>query len=83
MINCNKNKCTCFIDGIFGKYWGDCCAMHDYYYIYNSEGMTRIEVDTKLYKCVSKQSKMIGIIVYCGVRIFGIYYWNYYKNIRV
>jgi aspartate aminotransferase-like enzyme len=48
--------CTCWFDGWFGKYWGDCCKDHDYHYMnQDKHDKTKSEVDNNLFKCVRKK----------------------------
>lgn len=78
---CNKNQCTCWFDS-FGKWsWGECCTHHDVMYIHRSNhDISKKEIDTELYKCVSsKTCKLFGAIMWLGNKAFSWYAWRMYK----
>lgn len=76
---CNKNHSTCFIDKCCGKYWGQCAILHDFNY--DKQKISRSEADKRFYKCLKKNSyKVIVMIMYIGVRLFGWYFWNKAKK---
>lgn len=65
-----SNHCTLFPDGN----WADCCYSHDVAYV--RQTVSRKEADRKLLDCVKAKCKVIGVIMYAGVRLFGWYFWN-------
>jgi len=83
-MNCNTNKCTCWFDGWFGKSWAECCDTHDKEYMTPAgKGMTKSNVDNKLFKCVrSKGCLLMAAVMWLGNKSFSWYYWNKYKEIR-
>jgi hypothetical protein len=82
---CNKNKCTCWFDGIdsLGIHWGDCCEEHDQDII---QGRTKssFEADRKLCKCVASKSKVlakiIAVIMWIGVTPMAYFAWKGYRK---
>ena len=74
---CNRNHCTCFVDGLGKWRWGDCCAAHDIAYM--AQEITRAEADRLLYECVKKSSHpVMAWIMWACVRIFGGMGWRRY-----
>lgn len=77
------SKCTLWFDGLFGKSWADACQLHDDRYMtVMGKGMTRKECDLELKRNVAKTCKPMSYVMYVGVRLFGWYYWNKFKNKR-
>jgi hypothetical protein len=68
------NSCTLFPDCI----WKDCCYVHDLNYV--RQKITRLEADKMLLSCVKERCKAVAYIMYAGVRLFGLYFWNKNKK---
>lgn len=68
------NSCTLFPDGK----WSECCRHHDV--AYAKQTVSRKEADKMLYNCVKSKCKVIAPIMYIGVRMFGLYFWNKAKD---
>ena len=70
-MDCNKNKCTCFVDNWYKMhfhfkwkfisfekiYIGDCCGDHDYDYAFTDE--SRKLSDKKLYDCIGHKVNVV------------------------
>ena len=77
------SKCTGWFDGLFGKSWADACQLHDDRYMtVMGKGMTRKECDLELKRNVAKTCKPMSYVMYFGVRLFGWYYWDKFKEMR-
>ena len=84
IVNINKNKCTCWFDGWFGKSWADACQLHDDRYMtVMGKDMTRLECDLELMRNVTKVCKPMGYVMFVGVRVAGWYWWNEFKAARL
>jgi len=76
-------RCTCWIDGWFGKSWAWACELHDERYMTPiGKGMTRLECDVELMKNVAVACKVMAIIMFIGVRCVGGYWWNHFEEAR-
>lgn len=71
--------CTGWFDGS----WKNCCVYHDKLYMTEAgTDLTRAEADDRLFECVKNKSAVMAYIMLAGVRLFGWYYWNKYKEQR-
>jgi len=76
-----RARCSCWFDGWFGKDWAKCCLQHDIDYIVQSHGMSKSEVDLKLFRCVRERGGVImASIMYLGNKTFSWFYWNKYSK---
>lgn len=70
-----RGKCSCWIDGWFGKDWSSCCAEHDADILGHRTNTVK-EADMKLRDCVAKHSKIMAWVMYIGVRPLSWLYWT-------
>ena len=66
---CSSEGCTCFFNGN----WKECCDMHDKRY--EKKGITRLQADILLYRCVNKKNRFVAPFIFIGVRIGGWYFY--------
>lgn len=68
------NVCTFWFDKI-GKWdWTQCCAQHDMDYALGN--IPKALADQHLEQCVNNVLPFMGTIMFIGVSVFGIFWWN-------
>ena len=83
IVNINKNKCTCWFDGWFGKSWAEFCEKHDKRYMTPfGKDMTRLECDKELKEGVASVAPSMAWVMFIGVRCFGWYWWKKFEGNR-
>jgi hypothetical protein len=82
-IICERGQhCSCWFDGWFKKYWGDCCKEHDDDYILQRTKTKEI-ADYKFYNCLkSRAGKTMAWIMFTIVSNSKIAqsHWDRYKE---
>ena len=76
-------KCTCFIDRLFGKDWSICCEEHDINYMKNPHNLTKAQIDKDLFECLKNKSfYWNAVLMYGAIRFlpFSYWYWNKYRK---
>ena len=82
---CNRGHCTCFPDGFWKWYWGECCKKHDD--AYEKQDKSKEVGDEELAECVVKKTLRnwfghgIAGVMWVGVRVGGYKTsWNKIKE---
>lgn len=56
------------------------CIEHDKAYGRGGWVLSRLKADCKLFKCICKNNIIVAIIVFLGVRLFGMFEFEYGKK---
>ena len=76
-------KCTGWFDHLGKCDWGHVCAKHDMLYMTPfGKDYTRYKADVVLLSGIWDICKPMAVIMFIGVRLFGWYFWEKYKEKR-
>lgn len=70
----NTGFCTLWWDGV----WGKCCELHDIAYSMNFD---KFQADLELGLCVAQTGNIgMGILMFIGVAVFGVFFYPWFKK---